>query len=152
MKQIIFLFTGLMLFASCSRNQIDNFDIWIGEWTEQQTEGTFKESWMKESDTLYLGTSSMVNGKDTLFQEDIRLVLRGNDIFYIPTVPGQNEDKPVEFKLIAYTDKSWTFENKKHDFPKQIIYTLSNNNSMTATIQGTENDRSKKFSFHLKRK
>ncbi len=131
---------------------MQSFDSWIGTWTENQADGTFKESWTKESDTLFIGASSMVSEKDTLFQENIRLVLRGKDIFYIPTVPGQNEDKPVAFKLIASSNKTWTFENKKHDYPSQIIYTLNNQNSITATIQGTENNRSKKFSLFLKRK
>ena len=131
---------------------MQSFESWLGTWAENQPDGVFKEAWEKENDTLFLGTSSMVNGKDTLFREDVRLVLKGKDIFYIPTVPGQNEDKPVEFKLIKSSDKSWTFENKAHDFPKQIIYTLNDPNSITATIQGTENNRSKKFSFHLKRK
>lgn len=128
-----------------------SFDTWMGTWTENQADGVFKESWTKKSDTLFLGSSSMVNGKDTLFQEDIRLVLRGKEIFYIPTVPGQNNDQPVAFKLITSSDKTWTFENKTHDFPSQIIYELKDTNLMTATIQGKENNRSKKFSFHLKR-
>jgi len=153
MKKAVIFIIGIILFTGCKEdNPMESFDSWIGTWTENQADGVFKEVWTKDSDTLFLGTSSMVNGKDTLFREDIRLVLRGKDIFYIPTVPGQNEDKPVEFKLIASIDKSWTFENKAHDYPSQIIYTLNHPNSITATIQGTENNRSKKFSFHLKRK
>jgi hypothetical protein len=153
MKKAVIFIIGIILFTGCKEeNPMESFDSWIGTWTENQTDGIFKEAWTKDSDTLFLGTSSMVSGKDTLFQENIRLVLRGKDIFYIPTVPGQNDDKPVEFKLIASSDKSWTFENKAHDFPKQIIYSLNNPNSITATIQGNENNRSKKFSFHLKRK
>lgn len=128
------------------------FESWLGTWTQKQADGTFTESWKKESDTLYHGVSSMVSGKDTLFQENIRLVLQGKAIFYIPTVPGQNEDKPVAFKLITSSDKTWTFENNTHDYPSQIIYTLNNQNSITASIQGTENNRSKKFSLFLKRK
>jgi hypothetical protein len=153
MKKVLTLFIGILLFTGCKEDKpMQSFDSWIGTWTENQADGTFKESWKKESDTLYHGVSSMVSGKDTLFQENIRLVLRGKAIFYIPTVPGQNEDKPVAFKLITSSDKTWTFENKAHDYPSQIIYTLNNQNSITATIQGTENNRSKKFSFHLKRK
>ena len=153
MKQVLTLFIGVLLFTGCKEDKpMQSFDSWIGTWTENQADGTFKESWTKESDTLFLGASSMVSEKDTLFQENIRLVLRGKDIFYIPTVPGQNEDKPVAFKLIATSDKTWTFENKAHDYPSQIIYTLNNQNSITATIQGTENNRSKKFSLFLKRK
>lgn len=153
MKKAVIFIIGIILFTGCKEdNPMQSFDSWIGTWTENQADGVFKEAWTKDSDTLFLGASSMVSGKDTLFQENIRLVLRGKDIFYIPTVPGQNQDKPVEFKLIASSDKSWTFENKAHDFPKQIIYSLNNPNSITATIQGTENNRSKKFSFHLKRK
>jgi hypothetical protein len=153
MKKVLTLFIGILLFTGCKEdNPMQSFDSWIGIWTENQADGTFKESWTKESDTLFLGASSMVSEKDTLFQENIRLVLRGKDIFYIPTVPGQNEDKPVAFKLITSSDKTWTFENKAHDYPSQIIYTLNNQNSITATIQGTENNRSKKFSLFLKRK
>jgi hypothetical protein len=153
MEKVLTLFIGIVLFTGCKEdNPMQSFDSWIGIWTENQADGNFKESWTKESDTLFIGASSMVSEKDTLFQENIRLVLRGKDIFYIPTVPGQNEDKPVAFKLIASSDKTWTFENKAHDYPSQIIYTLNNQNSITATIQGAENNRSKKFSFHLKRK
>jgi hypothetical protein len=153
MKKVLTLFIGILLFAACKESSpMAPFNNWLGTWTENQADGTFTESWTKESDTLFLGASSMVNGKDTLFREDIRLVLRGKAIFYIPTVPGQNEDKPVAFKLITSSDKTWTFENNTHDYPSQIIYTLNNQNSITATIQGTENNRSKKFSLFLKRK
>ena len=153
MKKAVVMFIGIILFAGCKEDDsMQSFDSWIGTWTENQADGVFKEAWTKDSDTLLLGTSSMVNGKDTLFQENIRLFLRGKAIFYIPTVPGQNEDKPVAFKLITSSDNAWTFENKAHDYPSQIIYTLNNQNSITATIQGTENNRSKKFSLFLKRK
>lgn len=153
MKKVLTLFIGILLFAACKESSpLEPFESWLGTWTEKQADGTFTESWKKESDTLFLGVSSMVSGKDTLFQENIRLVLRGKAIFYIPTIPGQNEDKPVAFKLITSSDKTWTFENKAHDYPAHIIYTLNNQNSITATIQGTENNRSKKFSLFLKRK
>jgi len=148
---ILFIFIAQLV--SCSNKKtLESFDHWIGTWEEIQADGTFTETWKKENDTLFLGSSAMVNGKDTLFSEEIRLVLRGKEVYYIPTVPSQNDEKPIEFKMITSSEKSWTFENKYHDFPKQIVYTLNNHHSLTATIQGTENNRSTKFSFHLSRK
>ena len=83
-----------------------------------------------------VGESYFINGKDTLFAEIVRLEQQENDLFYIVSVPNQNEEKPVAFKLTSSTSDYLVFENPAHDFPKKITYKLVNKDSLYAEISG----------------
>ena len=147
------VFISLLLFTSCgkSNKSLTQFKKLCGTWIQETETGKFVESWNWVNDTLMSGTSFMTEGQDTVFSEDLKLTLRNDSIYYIPTVPNQNDGKHVEFKLIPSAKNEWIFENKKHDFPTQIIYTYKGNDSLIATVQGIQNGRSQKFEFRLKR-
>jgi len=82
------------------------------------------------------GKSFFIKENDTLFSETVRLAQHENDLFYIVTVPNQNEAKPVEFKLTSSTADYLVFENPEHDFPKKITYKLVTKDSLYAEISG----------------
>jgi hypothetical protein len=66
----------------------------------------------------------------------VRLEQRKNDLFYIVSVPNQNEEQPVAFKLTSSTIDYLVFENPEHDFPKKITYKLVTKDSLYAEISG----------------
>jgi hypothetical protein len=43
-------------------------------------------------------------------------------VFYTPTVPDQNDAKPVPFRMVSYEGHVVVFENPDHDFPQRIVY------------------------------
>ena len=93
----------------------------MGDWIRvNDKEGAFTyETWnsnlkglgytLKEKDTTFKETLSIVTIKDTLFLK----------------VKGVNEN-PTLFKFTQQTNTSFVCENKKNEFPKMIKYYLEN--------------------------
>ena len=133
-----FLFNwGLM---SCDRTppppkDLSELDWIIGKW--KVGEGRNFETWTKINDQYYFGRNFRIYGKgDTAVQETIDLVLKDDEILYIPTVKSPKGDREVPFKMVSDSDKYFIFENPKHDFPKKISYTKFDKNTVRARIEG----------------
>jgi hypothetical protein len=117
-------------------SELEKANWFLGRWENKTPEGTFSEEWKVENDSLYLGESYFINNNDTLFAETVRLEQRKNDLFYIVSVPNQNEEQPVAFKLTSSTVDYLVFENPEHNFPKKITYKLVTKDSLYAEISG----------------
>jgi hypothetical protein len=115
-------------------------------------EGGAYEEWSEPKGDSMIGRAYKLSGpSDTIVSEQIVLKKVGESIWYIPTVAGQNSGKPVAFKMIAYSDSSFTFENKEHDFPQRVIYRFVNNDSIVATIEGLDSTVRRFFDFYYTR-
>ena len=123
----------------------------IGEWGNSSRAGVLHESWEHESDSVYMAKSSFVVGTDTVFKESVKLAERNGDLFYIVSVPGQNKEKPVSFKMASALGDSLVFENAQHDFPNRIVYRNFHGDSLTAVISGKENGNLKREVFAMKK-
>jgi hypothetical protein len=123
----------------------------IGEWQNNSLEGNATEVWEKKNDSTFVGKSYFVVGKDTVSSESISLQQNGKDLFYIPTVKGQNNEQPVKFALTFPTNKQLVFENKKHDFPQKISYTQITNDSLLAEISGMMDGKQNSQKFPMTR-
>lgn len=141
---------SLLAFA-CGRSPLNDFKRLEGTWISNDPSGQFIEQWETSSDSLMTGTSYLIVRGDTVFSENLQLVHRKGSIHYIPTVPGENEGKPVSFTLRSKKENEWLFENKQHDFPQQIIYLFKGNDSIIASVQGKENGQFRKLEFRMKR-
>jgi len=109
---------------------------WLtGKWirTNSGARQSGYETWNKVSDLKLSGKGITFKGKEVVFTENLELIVKGNDIFYVVTVSG--ETKPVYFRLTAITDNGFTCENPKQDFPKKITYSRSGNRAK-AVISG----------------
>lgn len=149
MKKTNTLLLILLTCFSCQQKttftQLEKANWLLGQWENKTPEGTFSEEWKTENDSLLLGKSHFIKEKDTLFSETVRLEQRENDLFYIVSVPNQNEAKPVAFKLTSSSADYLVFENPEHDFPKKITYKLVNKDSLYAEISG--NGKSQGFPY-----
>lgn len=123
----------------------------IGKWGSVLPEGTTTETWSAKNDSVYVGQTYFIAGKDTLFSESISIEQRGKDLFYIPVVKEQNGGKPVEFKLTSATEKQLVFENPTHDFPQKITYTQQTPDSLVAEISGTDKGKAAAEQFVMGR-
>ncbi len=106
---------------------------WLeGEWVRQNDpEGkqTF-EQWEQLSPETYKGLGYTMEGADTVFKENIQLVLRDENWFY--EVIGVNES-PTPFELIDIQGGEFTSRNEANEFPKQIHYAIEDS-QLVATI------------------
>lgn len=117
-----------------------------GRWKMETEKGILIEEWNKVNDSVLQNKSFRVTGRDTVPQETVRLKFSNGSITFTPTLPDQNDGKPVIFTLTAIRNKSFVFENAGHDFPQQIIYTPANRTLMVV-IKGHTQNRSKEIPF-----
>jgi hypothetical protein len=132
--------------------QLAKADWLVGTWENKSPYGNLSESWLKENDSVYKGQSFFIKGKDTIHSEAIVLSELKGEVNYSPQVKGQNNDKPVDFKMTSATDKQLVFENPAHDFPQKITYTKITNDSLVAEISGKQQGKPASEQFGMKRK
>ena len=108
---------------SIKPKKIEQANWLVGTWFSKSGERSNYETWNKYNDSTYVGSSYAIQHGDTVSAESITLVQQGEEINYIPTVQGQNNDMPVMFKLVSSDSNKLIFENPAHDFP-QINYIL----------------------------
>ena len=156
MKKATALLIVLATLASCKQNEKMNklkiADWLIGSWENQMEECRLVETWEKVNDSIYSGKSYFIKDKDTLDNEVINLMQKGNDLFYIPTVKGQNNDEPIVFSLTSASATQMVFVNPKHDFPQKITYHKVDNDSLVAEISGNDQGRNATETYPMSRK
>ncbi len=129
---VSFLFVPMLLLA-----QQKEFNWLIGTWQEEnlptgQAGKKLFEEW-KEADGFLAGSGYKLDaGGNKIINEEIKLVKRGRDFYYVPDVAGPQG--AIEFKINSITKNSFTAENPTHDFPKKIIYKLTSENHLEATV------------------
>ena len=83
--------------------------------------------------------------------ESIILQQKGENLTYTATVKGQNNDKPVAFKLTTTTENQVVFENPKHDYPQKISYTQITPDSLAVKISGIQQGKPSAEAFSMKK-
>ena len=153
MNRSIILLTALLcagMSYSQPSSKLNNFKklFWLeGTWVRTNVKPGYSgnEQWIKISPTELQGIGIAMKGLDTVFVEKFRLVIKGNNIFYVADVPPNKQ--PVDFKLTEISEKAFTCENPEHDFPKRIRY-QKEDNTIKATISG--NGKSVDYLFDKK--
>jgi len=145
---------GLLLSYACVKkpaSDITKAEWLIGNWESKTHEGSTFETWNQLNEHEYAGLSYMLNGKDTVVFENIRLVQEQGSLFYIPVVKDQNEGLPVRFEIKNISATQLIFENPQHDFPQIISYIKVGADSLVAAISGKMNGQEQKQTFSMKR-
>lgn len=156
MKKLTFLFAAISIISCNSKKEEKPHEVekaaWLlGSWENKTPEGNFTEYWEKANDSVYLGASYFVKGKDTLFHETVELKEEKGVLNYIVSVHEQNAGKPVAFKLTKSAAQDLAFENKAHDYPSLIHYRLVRPDSIVATISGIQQGKPSQDVFTFKK-
>lgn len=141
MKSVLTILVTLCAFSVMAQKAfVFPFEKLTGTWLMERKNGTVMgETWEQKNMNTIKGKSFLIKHGDTTLLETVTLVKEGNDIFYIPVAYGQNDDKPVKFKLTSVKKGEYIFENPAHDFPKRIVYDFTSSNTLHAYIDdGTE--------------
>jgi hypothetical protein len=147
----------LLAFVSCKNSEsnenekIKSANWLLGKWENKIDEGSLSERWEKLNDSTLQAQSLFIKGKDTLHFEAITLQQKGEDLIYSATVKGQNNNKPVSFKMTIESEKQLVFENPKHDYPQKITYTLISKDSLVAEISGIQLGKPSSEKFGMKK-
>ena len=159
----VFLFSFLFQAVSAQNTETVQTFSWItGVWELMPDEPTvgqrFFEQWVLLNDNTLLGKSFSVNQRytdippDTLVSENIVLSFENEEVYYTPTVYGQNENEPIPFKLEKDSLGQYIFVNETHDFPQQIIYKPIGEDSLVVILYGITEGTELEQEFHFKKK
>lgn len=149
-----------MCFVSCKTDSSKKFFVklekmsWlVGEWENKMPDGVLTETWTKANDSTFTGKTLFIKDKDTLHSEEIVLTQKGETLLYIPTVKGQNDNKPIEFKMSeTKTENEFAFENPAHDYPQKIVYKKVSDTNLVATISGKQQGKQSSESYPMSKK
>jgi len=152
----------LTTFVSCDQKLTNNemsiesplYDLqWIlGSWSNESRQGIIGESWDIVNDSVFSGKGyALAKDGDTTFSESLRLLMHEGFLYYVPTVQGQNDDQPVWFKITGKGENFFTSENKSHDFPQLIKYTLESPEALHVLLEGIVDSVETKREFRFRK-
>lgn len=154
---LLIYFVSSLTLVSCQNKSKKKFDKlekmnWlIGNWEEKLPEGTLKEIWTMENDSTFSGDSYFIT-KDTVHFESIKLIQKAEELTYVTTVVGQNNDDPVPFKLTSDDNNTYSFENSAHDYPQKISYKKVNETNLVTSISGKQQGKQSLESYSMIKK
>ena len=121
MKKILVVFLLIACISCGQENTTPNLDWILGNWqrtNDNKDKQTF-EHWEKISNQEYVGLGFTLQGKDTVFKENMKLLpIEG---VWNLEVTGVNE-KPTLFYFTKQNENSFVCENPNNEFPKKIEY------------------------------
>jgi hypothetical protein len=155
MKKGILILAVLLTLVSClkskEKSKIVGADWLLGKWENNSENGNLLETWKKVNDSIYSGESYFIKGKDTLHSEQIKLEQKGENLLYIATVKGQNNDEAVTFIHNATIEKQLVFENLKHDYPQKISYFIISKDNLAIEISGIQHGKPSSAKYSMKK-
>jgi Domain of unknown function (DUF6265) len=155
MKNVIISLVVILIFASCQKSKevskIVGTDWLLGKWVNKSDDGNLLETWVKANDSLFIGESYFIKGKDTLHSEKIELQQKGENLLYISTIKGQNNDKPIPFKHNIEIEKQLVFENPKNDYPRKIVYKPIAKDRIFIEVSGMQQDKPSSVRYSMKK-
>lgn len=158
MNRVKLLILSCFALLSCGEKKaestkLDKLGWLLGYWEMQTPEGITTESWVRTNDSIFSGIGKFTDsaGK-VLSSEEIRIVLRSDGLYYIPTVSNQNNGQPVMFREKSFADTMVVFENPAHDFPQRIGYIRISAAAARAYIEGMVGDSLQHIDFDYARK
>lgn len=148
---IILSFILIQLSAIAQKANIKHFSFLTGGWEMKTKTGKIVERWQKHQDSL-IGSSHKYNAKgDSVLTETIVLKkIKGTWHFCVTGYEKGNKGK-TNFKLISTANNTFTFENKAHDFPQQIVYQNKGKTQLLAWIEGEIGGKKRKMEFPYNR-
>ncbi|MEL7124372.1 MAG: DUF6265 family protein [Bacteroidota bacterium] len=151
MRYLLFCLFLFFLLSCNKQTNIQQIEWLIGKWENQTTKGSIYESWEKKSPNELRAISYKLSGSDTLFLETIQILQEEDGLFFIPTVPSQNQGLPIRFKMTSFTETDMTFENPDHDFPQKINYKMISTDSLVAVVSAIHNGKEDRRFFKMRR-
>ena len=105
---------------------------WLNDaWTGTRNTSAIEERWSPPKGGAMLGVSRTVRGKKMTAFEYLRIVERDGGLVYVAQPSGNS---PTEFVLTELDNQRAVFVNPRHDYPQRIVYELSKEGALTASI------------------
>ena len=150
MRRFLFILIIALSISSCSEKEPSL--TWLeGSWRNTTKSMDFHENWKRIDDQHISAESYVLVKNDTVFYERIILTKTAKGWDYTVSVRDQNKELPVTFASTLLSDDLLVFENAKHDFPNRIEYKKITEDSLVATIFGTQKGKPVSEVFPMKK-
>jgi hypothetical protein len=119
---------------------------WLaGAWVGTTTSGaSIEERWSPPLGGAMLGMSRTVSREKMTAFEFLRIVERDGGLVYFAQPGGA---APTEFVLSELTSTRAVFDNPRHDYPKRIVYELSAEGGLSATVGFMKGGSPRRFEY-----
>lgn len=153
MKKLFFLFIlfTAAISASAQKASLKSFVFMIGKWEMKTKNGKIVERWQLHKDSLTGQSHRFKETRESVLTESIVLKKIKGEWTFCVTGYEKNNEGTTHFKLISNQNNTFTFENKQHDFPQQIVYHNKGKTELLAWIEGDIGGKHRKMEFPYKR-
>ena len=123
---------------------------WLADaWVGMQKSRSIEERWSPPLGGAMLGVSRTVSRDRMVAFEYLRIVERDGGLVYVAQPGGK---PPTEFVLTELDGNRAVFVNPRHDFPQRIVYELSKEGALTASIGFAKGGRLRGFEYQREAK
>jgi len=99
------------------------------------------EYWEISPDSSLQGKDFFINpNNDTVVIESIKIMCEDSNVYFVVSVPDQDEGKSVYFKMTEWTRNVFVFENKENIFPQVIRYYIKTDDLYSVILEGPDKD------------
>jgi hypothetical protein len=149
---LLVVFTVFSCLNTKNKTKILGADWILGNWENKSEVGTLIESWKKLNDSVFVGESYFIKDKDTLHSEQMQLKQKGENLFYISNIKGQNNDKPVIFPQNTEIENQLVFKNLANQYPNKIGYKPISKDQIAIEISGIQQGKPSVDNFVMTKK
>jgi hypothetical protein len=126
---VVFLLQG----SAPAESPLDQL-AWLGGcWQSSSGERVIEEMWLRPVGGLMIGAGRTTVGGQARSYEHLRLRAEGEVLVYTAIPSGQTE---THFRSTAVSASGFAVENRSHDFPQRIAYTMTGTDAFTARVEG----------------
>jgi hypothetical protein len=130
-----------------TKSTLDNLSWLSGCWEGRDGDSLLEEHWSKPEGQAMLGFGRTIKNNKMVFYEFLQIREEMGGLVYLPQVKGA---PPVPFRMTAYDNDKFVFENPSHDFPQRIIYQRQNL-MLLAAIEGLQKGKPVREEYLMKR-
>ncbi len=127
-----------------AKASIADMDWLTGAWVGTRGSSSIEERWGPPLGGALLGVARTVKGGSMTAFEFLRIVERDGGLVYVAQPGGV---PPTEFVLTALDGTRAVFENPRHDSPQRIVYELTAEGDLVASIGFMQGGRPQRFEF-----
>jgi hypothetical protein len=145
---LLLAFAGIFV-VHAETISLDQLSWLAGCWSDESAEPGSGENWTTPAGGTMLGVGRTVKAGRTSQYEYLQIRASAiGGLVYTALPSGQ---KQTAFNLVSIAGDRFVFENLQHDFPQRIVYSLEDDDSLTARIEGTRGGQLKSFEYQLRR-
>ena len=123
---------------------IADLDWLTGAWVGTNRSSSIEERWSPSRGGAMLGLSRTVKGEKMTGFEFLRIVERDGSLVYLAQPGGRS---PTEFLLTELGETRAVFINPRHDYPQRIIYELTEEGRLSASIGFAKGGQPRSFEY-----